>query len=172
MRRNAVARSRLSTRRAARGTGRERPRRREPRGAGGRARARGRVHRPIERSSWVAMRQFPAAAHESGQRDRRGKADPRVARERAVGARLHRSALARARAHGSRPDERDDAEKAYEEARAIYRRIAEESPVDAVSSNGSWRVRGIDSSRYHCHVAFAARIEQENRRIGEKHYFS
>ena len=45
-----------------------------------------------------ALRQFPAAAHEPGQRARRGQADPRVARERAVGARLHRSALARARA--------------------------------------------------------------------------
>ena len=53
---------------------------------------------PIERSSWIAVRQFPQLHTNPVNVLVAGQAHPRVTGERSVGPRLHRSTLARARA--------------------------------------------------------------------------
>ena len=84
---------------------------------------------PVERSSWVALRQFPSLHTNpvnvlvSGRPIRAS----RTSAQWAIGCidqlwRIRGSRIAEA--------ERGEAEKAYEAARAIYRKIAEESPAE------------------------------------------
>ena len=84
---------------------------------------------PIERSSWVAHAAVSPAPHEPGHRAGRGKTHPRVAGRALVGAGLHRSALARARAPNLAGRARGRG-KGLRGGRAIYRRIASESPAE------------------------------------------
>jgi hypothetical protein len=83
----------------------------------------------IERSSWVAVRQFPqlhtnpVTVHVAGK-------PIRASRKSAQWALACIDQLWRVRARRIAESERADAEKAYEEARAIYRRIAAESPAE------------------------------------------
>ena len=82
---------------------------------------------PIERSSWVAVRQFPQL-HTNPVTVLVGGKPVRASRESALWALACIDQLWRARSRFIAPAERADAEKAYEEARVIYRRIAAESP--------------------------------------------
>ena len=82
---------------------------------------------PIERSSWVALRQFPQLHTNPVTVIVAGK-PIRASRESAQWALGCIDQLWRVRSRQIAANERGDAEKAYEEARAIYRRIAEESP--------------------------------------------
>jgi hypothetical protein len=84
---------------------------------------------PIERSSWVALRQFPQLHTNPVHVLVAGK-PIRASRQSAQWALACIDQLWRVRARRIAPGERADAEKAYDEARAIYRRIAAESPVD------------------------------------------
>ena len=84
---------------------------------------------PIDRSSWVAIRQFPQL-HTNPVRVVVGGKPIRASRESALWAIACIDQLWRVRSARISPSERADAEKAYEEARAIYRRIAEESATD------------------------------------------
>jgi hypothetical protein len=84
---------------------------------------------PIERSSWIALRQFPQL-HTNPVIVLVGGRPIRASRESALWALACIDQLWRVRAGGIAPGERADAEKAYEEARAVYRRIAAESPAD------------------------------------------
>ena len=81
----------------------------------------------IERSSWVALRQFPQL-HTNPVNVIVGRAPIRASRESAQWALACVDQLWRARGGRIAAAERADAEKAYEEARVIYRRIAAESP--------------------------------------------
>jgi len=81
---------------------------------------------PIERSSWVALRQFPQL-HTNPVTVLVAGRPVRASRESALWALACIDQLWRARSRQIAPAERGDAEKAYEEARAIYRRIADES---------------------------------------------
>jgi hypothetical protein len=82
---------------------------------------------PIERSSWVAVRQFPQL-HTNPVDVLVGGKPIRASRESAEWALGCVDQLWRVRARQIAPAERAAAEKAYEEARAKYRRIAAESP--------------------------------------------
>ena len=82
---------------------------------------------PIERSSWVALRQFPQL-HTNPVNVHVGGLPIRASRESAQWLLACVDQLWRARSSRIAPAERDDAAKAYEEARAVYRRIAAESP--------------------------------------------
>jgi hypothetical protein len=82
---------------------------------------------PIERSSWIALRQFPQLHTNPVNVLVAGK-PIRASRESALWALACVDQLWRVRARRIAPGERADAEKAYEEARVIYRRIAGESP--------------------------------------------
>jgi hypothetical protein len=82
----------------------------------------------IERSSWVALRQFPQL-HTNPVNVLVGGKPIRASRESAQWALGCIDQLWRVRGGRIAAHERADAEKAYEEARAIYRRIAAESPV-------------------------------------------
>jgi hypothetical protein len=82
----------------------------------------------VERSSWIAMRQFPQL-HTNPVNVIVGSKPIRASRESALWALACIDQLWRVRARRIAPGERADAERAYEEARAIYRRIAAESPA-------------------------------------------
>ena len=84
---------------------------------------------PIERSSWVAVRQFPQLHTNPVNVLVAGK-PIRASRASALWAIACIDQLWRVRARQIAPAERADAEKAYEEARAIYRRVASESPAE------------------------------------------
>lgn len=84
---------------------------------------------PIERSSWVAVRQFPQLHTNPVNVLVAGK-PIRASRKSAQWALACIDQLWRVRARRIAPGERADAEKAYEEARAVYRRIAAESPAE------------------------------------------
>ena len=82
---------------------------------------------PIDRSSWVALRQFPQLHTNPVTVIVAGK-PIRASRDSALWALACIDQLWRVRSTRIAPAERPDAEKAYEAARAIYRRIAAESP--------------------------------------------
>jgi hypothetical protein len=84
---------------------------------------------PIERSSWIALRQFPELHTNPVDVLVAGK-PIRASRQSAQWALACIDQLWRVRARRIATAERADAEKAYEEARAIYRRVAAESPAD------------------------------------------
>jgi hypothetical protein len=84
---------------------------------------------PIERSSWVAVRQVPQLHTNPVNVLVAGK-PIRASRESARWALACTDRLWRVRARRMAPGDRAYAEKAYEEARAIYRRIAAESPAE------------------------------------------
>jgi hypothetical protein len=83
---------------------------------------------PIERSSWIALRQFPQLHTNPVSVLVAGK-PIRASRESALWALACVDQLWRARARRIAPAERAEAEKAYDEARTVYRRIAAESPA-------------------------------------------
>ena len=92
----------------------------------------GRPHRvefsvPVARSSWIALRQFPQL-HTNPVDVILAGAPIRASRESALWALACIDQLWRVRARRIAPAERAEAERAYEEARTIYRRIAAESP--------------------------------------------
>ena len=72
----------------------------------------------------------PAAPHEPGQRARRRAGPSARHGQSAQWALACIDQLWRVRARRIAPAERAEAEKAYDEARAIYRRIASESPAE------------------------------------------
>ena len=82
---------------------------------------------PIERSSWVALRQFPQF-HTNPVSVIIAGSPIRASRESAQWALGCIDQLWRVRARQISAAERPDAEKAYDEARVVYRRIAGESP--------------------------------------------
>jgi hypothetical protein len=82
---------------------------------------------PIERSSWIALRQFPQLHTNPVNVLVAGK-PIRASRESALWALACVDQLWRVRSRRIAPAERAEAEKAYEEARTMYRRIAAESP--------------------------------------------
>jgi hypothetical protein len=84
---------------------------------------------PIERSSWVAVRQFPQLHTNPVTVLVAGK-PIRASRESAQWALACVDQLWRVRAARIAPAERADAEKAYEQARAVYRRIAAASATE------------------------------------------
>ena len=84
---------------------------------------------PIERSSWVALREFPQL-HTNPVKVIVAGRPIRASRKSAQWALACVDQLWRVRARRIADAERADAEKAYEEARAIYRRIAAESHAD------------------------------------------
>jgi hypothetical protein len=84
---------------------------------------------PIERSSWVALREFPQL-HTNPVTVLVGGQPIRASRKSALWALACIDQLWRVRSHRIAAAERADAETAYEEARAIYRKIAAESPPD------------------------------------------
>jgi len=84
---------------------------------------------PIERSSWIALRQFPQL-HTNPVTVIVGGKPVRASRSSALWALGAVDQLWRVRARRISAAERADAERAYDEARAIYRRIAAESPED------------------------------------------
>jgi hypothetical protein len=84
---------------------------------------------PIERSSWVALREFPQL-HTNPVTVLVGGKPIRASRKSARWALACIDQLWRVRSRRIAPSERAEAEKAYEEARAVYRRIAAESPAD------------------------------------------
>jgi hypothetical protein len=83
---------------------------------------------PTERSSWIALRQFPQL-HTNPVRVLVAGNPIRASRDSALWALACIDQLWRVRAPRIAPGERAQAEKAYDEARAIYRRIAAESPA-------------------------------------------
>jgi hypothetical protein len=84
---------------------------------------------PIEGSSWIALRQFPQL-HTNPVTVLVAGRPIRASRASAQWALACIDQLWRMRARQIAPAERADAEKAYDEARAIYRRAAAESPVE------------------------------------------
>jgi len=94
----------------------------------------------IDRSSWVAIRQFPQL-HTNPVRVVVGGKPIRASRESALWAIACIDQLWRVRSARIAPSERADAEKAYEEARAIYRRIAEESATDRPAGSSQRVIR-------------------------------
>jgi hypothetical protein len=84
---------------------------------------------PIDRSSWIALREFPQL-HTNPVTVIVGGKPIRASRRSAQWALGAVDQLWRVRARRIAPAERADAERAYDEARAIYRRIAAESPAD------------------------------------------
>ena len=84
---------------------------------------------PIQRSSWIALRQFPQL-HTNPVIVLIGGKPIRASRESALWALACIDQLWRVRSRQIAPSERADAQKAYEEARAVYRGVAAESPAD------------------------------------------
>jgi hypothetical protein len=84
---------------------------------------------PVDRSSWVALRQFPQL-HTNPVVVTVEQKPIRASRKSALWALACIDQLWRVRARRIAPAEREEADKAYEHARAIYRRIAAESPAD------------------------------------------
>lgn len=83
---------------------------------------------PVERSSWIAIRQFPQLHTNPINVTVAGK-PIRASRESAQWALGCIDQLWRIRGERIAAHERAEARKAYDEARAIYRKIAEESPA-------------------------------------------
>ena len=83
---------------------------------------------PIERSSWIALRQFPQL-HTNPVTVQVGGRPIRASRESAQWILACIDQLWRARSSRIAPAERDEAARAYDQARAVYRRIAEDSPA-------------------------------------------
>jgi hypothetical protein len=81
----------------------------------------------VERSSWIAVRQFPEL-HTNPVNVIVAGTPIRASRASALWAIACIDQLWRVRARRIAPAERADAERAYEEARTIYRQIAAESP--------------------------------------------
>jgi hypothetical protein len=84
---------------------------------------------PIERSSWVALREFPQL-HTNPVTVRVGGKPVRASRKSALWALACIDQLWRVRSGRIAEGERAEAERAYEEARVVYRRIAAESAAD------------------------------------------
>jgi hypothetical protein len=84
---------------------------------------------PIERSSWIALREFPQL-HTNPVTVIVGGKPVRASRRSAQWALAAVDQLWRVRSRRISPAERTDAERAYDEARVVYRRIAAESPAD------------------------------------------
>jgi hypothetical protein len=84
---------------------------------------------PIERSSWVALREFPQL-HTNPVTVRVGGKPVRASRKSALWALACIDQLWRVRSGRIADGERAEAERAYEEARVVYRRIAAESAAD------------------------------------------
>ncbi len=84
---------------------------------------------PIERSSWIAIRQFPEL-HTNPVYAIVAGTPIRPSRASAQWALACIDQLWRVRARRIADHERAEAEKAYEEARAYYRRVAAEAPAD------------------------------------------
>jgi hypothetical protein len=84
---------------------------------------------PIERSSWVALRQFPQLHTNPVTVIVEGR-PVRASRQSARWALACIDQLWQVRSRRIAPAERAEAERAYDEARAVYRRIAAESPAD------------------------------------------
>lgn len=82
----------------------------------------------VDRSSWIAVRQFPQLHTNPVNVIVAGK-PIRASRDSALWGLACVDQLWRVRARRVAPAERADAERAYEEARNIYRRIAAESPA-------------------------------------------
>jgi len=82
---------------------------------------------PIERSSWVALREFPQL-HTNPVNVTVARKPIRPSRDSALWAIACIEQLWRVRARRIAPAERADAERAYEAAKEFYRRIAAESP--------------------------------------------
>jgi hypothetical protein len=82
---------------------------------------------PVERSSWIAIRQFPQL-HTNPVNVLVGGRPIRASRQSALWAIACIDQHWRVRGQKLPAAERAAAEKAYEEARAIYRRIASEAP--------------------------------------------
>ena len=82
----------------------------------------------VDRSSWIAVRQFPQL-HTNPVSVLIGGKPIRASRESARWALACIDQLWRVRSSRISPTERPEAEKAYEEARGVYRRIAAESPA-------------------------------------------
>ncbi len=83
---------------------------------------------PVGRSSWVAVRQFPQL-HTNPVNVLVAGQPIRASRQSALWAIACIDQLWRTRSRNIAPAERPAAEKAYEEARAIYRRLAAEAPA-------------------------------------------
>ena len=83
---------------------------------------------PVERSSWIALRQFPQL-HTNPVNVTVGGKPIRASRESAQWALGCINQLWRVRGERIAAHERTEARQAYDEARAIYRKIAEESPI-------------------------------------------
>ena len=83
----------------------------------------------VERSSWIAVRQFPEL-HTNPVNVIVAGRPIRASRESALWAIACIDQLWRVRARRIASAERSDAERAYEEARAVYRQIAAESPSE------------------------------------------
>ena len=83
----------------------------------------------VDRSSWIALRHFPQL-HTNPVRVRVADQPIRASRASAQWAIGCIDQLWRVRGIKLPPAERADAEKAYEQAREVYRRIAAESPAD------------------------------------------
>jgi hypothetical protein len=81
----------------------------------------------LERSSWVALRQFPQL-HTNPVYVLVGGAPIRASRDSAQWALLSVDQLWRARSRRIADAERAEAERAYDQARAYYRRAITESP--------------------------------------------
>ena len=84
---------------------------------------------PVDRSGWIALREFPQLHTNPVNVLVAGK-PIRASRESALWILACIDQLWRVRARRIAPDERAEAERAYEEARVIYRRIAAESPSE------------------------------------------
>lgn len=84
---------------------------------------------PVERSSWVALRQFPQLHTNPVTVLVEGR-PIRASRDSARWALACVDQLWRVRARRIAPGEREEAERAYDQARAVYLRIAAESPPD------------------------------------------
>ena len=83
---------------------------------------------PVGRSSWVGVRQFPQL-HTNPVNVLVAGQPIRASRQSALWALACIDQLWRTRNRNIAPAERDAAEKAYEEARAIYRRLAADAPA-------------------------------------------
>src|SRR5262249_43966618 len=83
---------------------------------------------PVERSSWIALRQFPQL-HTNPVNVLVAGQPIRASRDSALWALGCVDQLWRIRGSRIAAKDRAHAERAYDEARAIYRRIADESPA-------------------------------------------
>lgn len=81
----------------------------------------------VDRSSWISVRQFPQL-HTNPVNVIVGASPIRASRESALWAIACIEQLWRVRARRIAPAERADAERAYEDAKTLYRRIAAQSP--------------------------------------------